>query len=144
MIVYLGSDHAGFRLKKEIIKFLQKEDFEYKDLGALSYNRRDDYPDFAKKVARKVAKDKETRGILSCGTGIGMVIAANKVKGARAAFGFSNYSVKKAREDNDANIITFSGEEQSPGEVLKMVKIFLETPFSEKEKHRRRIRKLEN
>lgn len=142
MIVYLGSDHAGYHLKKKILKFLKKEGLKYKDLGPFSYERRDDYPDYAQKVARKVAKDGEARGVLICDTGMGMAIAANKIRGARAAFGFSNYAVKKAREDNDANILTFSGDKQSPEKVLKIVRIFLKTPFSEKERHRRRIEKI--
>src|SRR3989344_4708450 len=101
--IIIGSDHAGFKLKGEINKFLDKHLIMYEDIGTFGGNKNDDYPDYAFEVAEKVAKNKNAKGILVCGTGTGMAIAANKVKGIRAAFVYDNYSAKMARNDNDTN-----------------------------------------
>lgn len=137
MKVILGSDHAGFELKERIKKYLDRKKISYEDLGTHS-KESVDYPKYAKKVATKVVKDKEL-GILICGTGTGMVIAANKVKGARAAVAYDNYSAKMARQDNDANILTLRGRFVSFDKQIKLVKTFLESKFSGETRHKKRV-----
>ena len=141
-MVYLGADHAGFGIKKEIKKFFETCCIEYKDLGAVEYDPGDDDPPYAKAVSESVVSDPGSFGVLICGSGTGMVIAANKVKGIRAAFGFSEYAAKMAREDNNANVLTFSGRKQEGSEVIKMIKVFLETPFSTSPRYTRRLEEL--
>ena len=105
MIVCLASDHAGFKMKENLKKYLHNNRIYYNDLGAYKYKENDDYPDYAFKLAERVAKNGNTRGILICGSGAGMIIAANKVKGIRAVEGYDNYSAKMSRLDNNANIL---------------------------------------
>lgn len=104
----LASDHAGLRLKEKVKKYLARKKIEYEDLGTKSF-KSVDYPDYALKVAEKVAKNKNTRGILICGTGTGMTIAANKVKGIRAVAAYDAYSAKMSRIDNDTNVLGLRG-----------------------------------
>lgn len=150
MKVYLGADHAGFDLKENLKKFLDKKKIKYEDLGAYKLNKNDDYPDFALKVAKKVSKEKGSRGILICGTGMGMDVAANKVKGIRAIPVWNEKLAKLSRSHNDANILSLSGGKilkkvpgvgLSPKKAEKIVSIWLKTPF-EGGRHRRRIKKI--
>ena len=138
-MLYLGADHAGFGIKKELIQFCETCCIDYEDCGAVVFDKSDDYPPYALTVARNVVADPGSFGVLICGTGTGMVVVANKVKGVRAAFGFSDYAAKMARTDNNANVLTFSGRKQTADEVIRMVKIFIETPFSDAERHQRRL-----
>ena len=108
MRVILASDHAGLRLKEKIKKYLARKKIEYEDMGTNSF-KSVDYPDYAFKVAEKVAKNNHTRGILVCGTGTGMTIAANKVKGIRAVAAYDAYSAKMSRIDNDTNVLGLRG-----------------------------------
>ncbi|MEE9525838.1 MAG: RpiB/LacA/LacB family sugar-phosphate isomerase [Candidatus Woesearchaeota archaeon] len=140
-MLYLGADHAGYSTKEVIRRFLDKNNIQYKDFSS-KYVKEDDYPDYAKQVAKAVAKDKNAKGVLICGTGTGMAMAANRVKGVRAAFVYDIYSAIKAREDNDANIITLRGKYFSKLSAKALVKIFLDTPFSKLPRHKRRIKKL--
>lgn len=141
MKIYLGSDHAGFSAKEEIKKILEKLKYPYVDLGPSS-DSRVDYPDFAKKVCDKVLKDKESYGILICGSGTGMQIAANKIKGIRAAFCFDEYSAKMARLDNAANVMTLRSREFNHKKYVKIINTFIETKFSGEERHKKRIEKI--
>lgn len=138
-MVYLGADHNGFGLKKDLKKFLGTCCIDYLDLGADEYVPEDDYPPFAIAVAEKVASDSGSLGILICGSGIGVTITANKVKGIRAAFGASESLVKQGREKDDINILTLAGYTQKGEEVMRMVKVFLETPFSKLARHQHRL-----
>lgn len=138
MKVYLGADHAGFKLKEKIKKELSKLNIEFEDLGVES-ERKVDYPKYAFAVGKKVASDRDSRGILICGTGTGMCIAANKVKGVRAAFAYDLYSAKMSREDNDANVLCLRGRKFSEKEALKIVRVWLDEKFSGLEKHKRRL-----
>jgi len=138
--VYLGADHGGFELKERIKGFL-KGKAETVDLGTDS-EKSCDYPDFGRKVAESVVKDKGSLGILVCGTGIGISIAANKVRGARAALCHNEFTARMAREHNDANILCLGGRVLGEKEALKIVDVFLETGFSEDERHARRARKI--
>ena len=127
--VYLGSDHAGFKLKDKVKRWLNKNEIKYEDLGNTNYEKTDDYPDYALKVAKKVSKaSSKTLGVLVCGSAQGMCITANKVKGIRAVVPFSIKEAKLSKEHNNANIICLSGWYEK--NTLRMLKIFLETKFS--------------
>jgi ribose 5-phosphate isomerase B len=114
------------------------------DAGGFSSDAKDDYPDFAKEVAHAVASDSsaKTKGILICGSGTGMVIAANKVHGIRAAFAYDPYSARMARHDNDANVLALRGRKFPAKTAAKLALIFLREPFSGIGRHRRRVRKV--
>lgn len=139
--IYLGADHAGFTLKEKIKKELARQGHEVQDL-ALRRVPGDDYPPYGKAVAQAVAKDKAARGILICGSGVGMAIAANRVRGARALVGHSSAETKLAREHNDVNILALSGRKLKPQTALTLIKIFLQTPFSKAARHHRRVGEL--
>jgi len=139
--IYIGSDHAGFKLKEQIMRWLKKRNISYQDLGNQVLDVTDDYPDFAEKVAKKVVKEK-TLGILLCGSAEGVCIAANKVKGARAVTPFSLKTARLAREHNDANIICLSGWFEHLHKTTGMLESFLNTPFSGEERHVRRLNKI--
>ncbi len=141
-MIYLGSDHGGFKYKEVIKKFLVKNNYDFKDLGNTEFDKDDDYPDYAFKVAEKVSQEKDSLGILLCRSSAGMVIAANKVKGIRAASVFDVKSTMHARQHNDANVIALSGDWLNKTRMLKIVKAFLETEFSEEKRHVRRLNKI--
>jgi len=141
MKIYIGSDHAGFSAKEEIKSILEKISISYVDIGPSS-DKRVDYPDFAKKVCDKVLKDKESFGILICGSGTGMQIAANKIKGIRAAFCYDEYSAKMTKNDNNANVLTLRSREFDHKKYKKIIQTFLETKFSGEERHKKRIEKI--
>jgi ribose 5-phosphate isomerase B len=139
-MLYLGADHGGYRLKEFLKKYFNSKKIKYRDLGAYS-EEPVDYPDIAYKVAKKVAKEK-AKGILICGTGIGMCIAANKVKGIRAVVAYDKYSAEMSRLHNDANVLCLRGREVDFKEQLKLVNIWLKTKFSGEARHKRRIAKI--
>lgn len=141
MKIYIGSDHAGYKAKEKLKKFLEKKKIWYKDIGTHS-SESTDYPDYAFKVAEKVSENKDARGILICGTGTGMVMAANKVKGIRAAVAYDNYSAKMSRNDNDSNVLCLRGRKFPYEDLEKIVNIWLKTPFSGAKRHKRRINKI--
>ena len=139
MKIYIAADHAGFHLKKKLIDYFTLCGIPFEDVGAKTYVPKDDYPPYALGVANKVGKTPGSRGVLICGSGTGTVIAANKIKGVRAIFGYSDYGAKMARIDNDANVITFAGRKQTAKEVTKMVNIFLTTKFPAISRHVKRV-----
>ena len=141
-MITIGCDHGGYQLKQEIIKYLEEQNIAYKDYGC--YDEASvDYPVYAKKVANAVASKEAEKGILICGTGIGISIAANKVKGVRAALCHDCFSAQATREHNDANIVAMGARVIGPGLAVKIVDIFLHTPFSNDERHVRRIAQIE-
>jgi len=143
MKIYIGTDHTGVKLKEKIRRYLDRKSIVYEDLGSFDSKSKDDYPDFASKVAERVSRDdKDSFGILICGSGTGMCMAANKVKGIRAATVYDIYSAKKAREDNDSNIVCLRARGISDSKNMSLIKLFLKTKFSGKERHIRRIRKI--
>ena len=142
-MIALGCDHAGFELMKEVIKYLESQNIEYKNFGTYS-NESCDYPVYAKKVAHAVADGECEKGILICGTGIGISIAANKVKGIRAALCGDCFSAKATREHNNANILAMGARVTGPGLAIEILKAFLETEFSNDERHIRRINQIED
>ena len=141
-MIALGCDHGGYELKQEIIKHLQEREIEFKDYGCDSLESVD-YPVYAKKVANVVASGECEKGILICGTGIGISIAANKVIGIRAALCTVCFMAEATRLHNDANILALGGRVVGPGLALKIVDTFLDTEFSNDERHIRRIGMIE-
>lgn len=138
MKIALGCDHGGFELKQQIVEYLKKEAIEFKDFGC--YDEKScDYPDYAKEVASAVVNEQCMLGILICGTGIGMSIAANKVKGVRAALCGDCFSAEATREHNNANVLCLGARVTGAGLALKIVDTFVNTEFSNDERHIRRI-----
>ncbi|WP_058486025.1 ribose 5-phosphate isomerase B [Defluviitalea phaphyphila] len=141
-MIAIGSDHGGYQLKQEVIKYLKEKNIEYKDVGCYS-TESCDYPEFGKSVANLVANGTCDKGIIICGTGIGISIAANKVKGVRAALCHDCFSAQATREHNDANVLAMGARVIGPGLAIKIVETFLQTEFSNEERHIRRIRQIE-
>ena len=136
-MIAIGSDHGGFALKQEIMKHLEAAGYAYKDYGTYTADSCD-YPVYGEAVARAVAGGEAERGILICGTGIGISISANKVKGIRAALCGDCYSAEMTRRHNDANILALGARVLGPGLALKIVDTFLATEF-EGGRHARRV-----
>jgi len=142
MKIYIAADHAGFKLKEKLEEYLINKGHKVIDLGNDKLEKTDDYTDFAKKVAEKVAIFKE-KGILLCGNAEGVCITANKTRGIRAALGFSQEAAKTTREDDNANILCLPGRMMDIEEAIKITETFINTPFSGEERHVRRLKKLE-
>ncbi len=141
MKIAIASDHAGFEAKQSLIKYLEDKQYIVKDFGTNSSDSCD-YPDFALKCANAVADKEYEFGILICGTGIGMSICANKVKGIRCALCQEEFGARMTREHNDANMIAFGARVISVDTMEKLVDIFISTPFSNLENHVRRLSKI--
>lgn len=143
MRVHLGSDHAGLELKDHLVSWLESRGFEVVDHGPYSYDALDDYPTFCLRAAEGVARD-GTEGIVSGGivvggSGNGEQMAANKVRGVRAALVWSDETAALAREHNDANVISVGGRMHTMDEMTRFIEIFLSTPYSNEQRHTRRI-----
>lgn len=141
-MIAVGSDHGGFALKQAVMKHLKDRGLEYKDFGTYTEDSCD-YPDFGRAVALAVASGECENGIVICGTGIGISIAANKVPGVRAALCGDCFSAEATRQHNDANILALGARVLGEGLALKIVDTFLDTPFSNDQRHIRRIAKIE-
>ena len=139
MRVYLGSDHAGFELKQQIIEHLTKSGHEPIDCGAFSYDAEDDYPVYVLRTAERVTADPESLGVVLGGSGNGEQIAANKVRGIRPALAFSDDTAKLAREHNNANVLSLGARMYAESDALRFVDIFVSTSFSTEPRHARRI-----
>ncbi len=142
-MIALGSDQGGYELKQEIIKHLEERGLEFKDYGSYT-SESVDYPVYAKAVANAIVTGECDRGILVCGTGIGISIAANKIKGIRAAVCTDCFTAEATRLHNDANILALGGRVVGPGLALKIVDTFLDTEFSNEERHIRRVKAIED
>lgn len=142
-MIAIGSDHAGFEMKEALKKHLEEKGYEVKDFGTDS-DQSCDYPEFAKAVSHCVADGMAEKGVLICGTGIGMSMAANKVKGIRAAVVGDAFSAQATREHNDANIICMGARVIDLEKATEFLDIFMSTDFSYGENHIRRIGKLED
>ena len=142
-MIALGSDHGGYALKQEIIRHIQARGLEYRDYGCYS-EASCDYPEFGHAVGHAVADGAADRGIVICGTGIGISLAANKIPGVRAAVCTDCFTAEATRQHNDANILALGGRVVGPGLALKIVDTFLDTPFSNGERHIRRISQIED
>ncbi len=140
--VYLGADHAGLRLKNAIKQYLSEAKIDYQDFGADKLKSDDDYPDFANKVAKAVSRQPKNYGVLICGSGHGMCIAANRHKKVRGILGYSVGAVMIGREHNDANVLCLAGRFLSTAQAIHLVETFLKTDFPGEERHLRRIKKI--
>ncbi|MEX0935149.1 MAG: RpiB/LacA/LacB family sugar-phosphate isomerase [Candidatus Paceibacterota bacterium] len=146
MTIYIGADHRGYELKEKLIAFLGSEGFEVEDMGAYEHDPSDDYPDFILPVAEAVSKDPfSNQGIVLGRSGQGEAMAANRVRGVRAAvfYGGDDEVVKLSRVDNNANVLSIGAGFVSEEEAKKVVLKWLEYDFSEEERHERRIKKIE-
>lgn len=141
-MIGVGCDHGGLNLKNEILKYFDENEISYKDFGTYT-KEAVDYPIYAKKVANAVVEGICNKGILICGTGIGISIAANKIKGIRAALCHDVFSAKATRLHNDANILAMGERVIGPGLAIEIVKAFLDTEFSNDERHIKRINMIE-
>jgi len=142
MKFYIGTDHAGFAIKHEVITLLKARGCDVEDLGPFT-DERVDYPDFGHKVALAVLEDAGSFGLVICGTGIGISLAANKHKGIRAALCHDAYTAQMARAHNDANILAFGQRIVGLGVIESMIDAFVSTPF-EGERHALRVQKIES
>jgi ribose 5-phosphate isomerase B len=143
MIVYLGADHRGFDLKEQIGSFLKESGYETHDLGAKTILPDDDYPDYARMVAERVSRDPEnSRGVLFCGSGVGMDIAANKFTRVRSALAASPDQAMASRSGDNTNILSLAADFLNLEMAKKIVSVWLQTPFSNEERYKRRVEKL--
>ena len=141
MKIAIGCDHGGIKLKPVLLSYLEKQSVEFKDFGTFT-EESCDYNDYAEKVANAVAEKEYDLGILICGTGIGMSIVANKVKGVRCAHCHDVFSAKMTRLHNDANVLAFGERVIGAGLMLEIVDAFIHTGFSGDERHVRRVEKI--
>lgn len=141
MKIALGSDHRGYQLKENIKEYLKGLNIEYVDFGCNS-EKSVDYPDIGFKVAIEVKSGKYDRGILICGTGIGMSVVANKIKGIRASLCHNEFTARCARKHNDANILVLGGRIIGSGLAKEIVKVWLNVKFSQEERHINRLNKI--
>lgn len=146
MKVFVGADHAGFELKATVVAHLSKMGYEVEDDGDRQLDPNDDYPQFAYTVTTKVLgdEDNDARGILICGSGQGMCIAANRVRGIRAALCWNEDIARETRSDNDSNILCIPSRVISQEKALRIIDVWLQTPFSGAPRHARRIREIED
>ena len=143
-MLYIGADHRGFKLKEEIKNFLAEKNYQFEDMGNFAYNPNDDYTDFAKLVAQKVSeKPEENKGILICGSGVGVDITANKFHGVRSALADDIQTAKQSRAHDDTNVLSLPADEVDFTLAKKIITVWLETSFSNGEKYKRRINKIE-
>ncbi len=142
MKIFIGSDHRGLDLKLTLANFLRALGHEVDDLGPQELVIDDDYPDYAFAVAQKVVQNSAAKGIIICASGVGMDIAANKVKGARCGLGISVEQVKSARRDDNINCLAIASDFIPDNEAKEMAIAFVETEFANEEKHQRRLAKI--
>ncbi len=144
MIIYIASDHRGFKLKETLKIYLMDSGYTIHDLGNEHYDENDDYPDFAIKVSEKISEDPiNNRGILLCGSGIGVDIVANKFHNVRSSLVFSPDHAYMARNDDNTNVLSLAATILDDEEAKKIVSVWLQTPFSGAERHKRRLEKIQ-
>ena len=146
MKIYFAGDHAGFELKKDLMEYVKGFGYEVEDLGPFTYDVNDDYPDFVIPLAKRIASEPDSRGVITAGSGQGEVMAANRIRGVRAAvyYGGRTDIVKVAREHNNANILSIGARFCTEEQAKEAVKLWLETPFSGDERHVRRLQKIDS
>ena len=143
MKVFIGADHRGFKLKEAVAQRLFEWKYKFEDMGADFYDPKDDYTLYAEKVALMVRDNKGSKGILLCGSGVGVDVVANKFDGIRASIGKSSNQVKAGRKDDDMNVLVLAADYTRAKEAKEMVKVFLETKFDRKSRHKRRLQEIE-
>lgn len=141
-MLYIASDHAGFKRKTWLKNYLLKLDYSFVDLGAETLKKDDDYPDYAFLLANKVASEKGAQGILLCGSGQGVCIVANKVPGIRAVLGYNTFAAESSRADDDTNVLCLPARDLRKSQIKKIVEMWLQTGFSGADRHKRRIDKI--
>lgn len=141
-MIFLGADHAGFALKKHLLRVLKKKQFAYEDLGAFSYVSNDDYPIYAAEICKRVRRTTDSRGILICGSGVGMSMAANKISGIRAANVWNVRVGVRARQEEDANVLVLPASFVTRDKAEKIILTWLATPFRRIPRYRRRLGEL--
>ncbi len=141
-MLYLVSDHRGFKLKEKIKKYLDKNKIIFTDLGALKYDKNDDYPDFAKILALKILENKNNLGIALCGSGAGMSIALNRFKNIRAGLAFNPKMAEAQKQQDNINVLVIASDFTKESTAFLMVDKFLKTKFLKKQRYLRRIKKL--
>ncbi|HKL17119.1 MAG TPA: ribose 5-phosphate isomerase B [Patescibacteria group bacterium] len=144
MKIFIASDHAGLELKNKLKRFLKTQDRDIRDLGAFNYDKQDDYPDYVEKLAKKLKKERQAKGILVCSSGVGVSLAANKFSYIRAVNACSKNIVISSRKDNNTNVICFGQKYVSFKKAKKILQAWLKTDFSKQERHKRRLKKIEN
>ena len=142
MTIYLGADHRGFEMKERLKKWLEERGYQVEDKGAYALASQDDYVDFAAQVAEDVSSNSSSRGIVLCGSGVGVDITSNKYKGVRCGLGFSKEQIQAARKDDDINILALPVDFLEEQTLYTITEQFLSTPFSNEERHLRRIAKI--
>lgn len=142
MKIYLGADHRGYSLKEKISRWLFEWGYEFTDLGANYLDPADDYTTYAEKVASIVGSEEGSKGILVCGSGVGVDIVANKFDGARSSIGKNPDQVKAGRNDDDMNILVLAADYTKDDEAKQMLKVFIETKFGNKERYKKRLREI--
>jgi ribose 5-phosphate isomerase B len=140
--IYVGADHAGFELKQQLVAELQRLGYEPVDVGPAALDPQDDYPDFGKRVAEAVSRGAARRGVLTCGTGVGMGMVANRFPGVRAAVVWSPEVAETARKHNDANVLVLPARSMKQDQALETLRRWLQTEF-EGGRHARRVEKIE-
>ncbi len=143
MLVYFATDHRGFALKEKLKVWLEKQGHQIKDFGNLVFDADDDYPDFARKLAKSLNDNPQNRGLVLCGSGIGVDIVANRFGKVRCGLGFDKKQVYHGRAFDDINCLALPADFVNFNQAKKLVKIFLETKFSSQERHKRRLKKIE-
>ena len=142
-MIYLAADHRGFQLKEALKKFFAEQGIAMEDCGALAYDPKDDYTDFAITASSKVAENpSEHKGIFVCGSGQGMNIVANKFRGIRAALCWDDEEARKSRNDDDSNVLVLAADEFDEERICEIVAIWLDTAFSGEERHARRVKEI--
>src|SRR4030042_857087 len=144
MKVYLGADHRGYVLKEKIAKWLFEWGYEFDDLGAETYDEKDDYTKYASDVASLVAENKNSLGILLCGSGVGVDVTANKFDGVRASIGIDSEQVRQGRKEDNMNTLVIAADHTSEHDAREMIKAFLETDFSGKARYNKRLQDIKN
>lgn len=144
MKIYIGADHRGFELKNKIKDWFSESGTKIEDLGAFEYDPDDDYPVISTTVSDKVLEESANLGILICGSGAGVDIAANKIEGIRATLGLNEEQIKAARNDDDINVLAIASDFTDFEKAKKMISVFLNTPFSEEPKKLRRLDEINN
>ncbi len=147
MRIFIGADHRGFELKEKIKTWMSDNNIAFQDAGAFELDPNDDYPTYAEKVAADVSFDieveKESLGIIICGSGVGVDITANKYDGIRAGLGINQEQVISAKRDDNINILALAADTTDEHKAIEMVKAFIETPYENSEKHERRLEEIE-
>jgi ribose 5-phosphate isomerase B len=144
MKIYLATDHGGWQLKKELILFLKNQNYKPIDCGNTQLDQNDDYPDFVQNLANRLLLDPNSMGIVACRNGVGVSIASNRYKHIRCGLGLNEAHVKSARVDDNINVLALASDYFNLDSLKKMTQVFLNTPYSNLERHNRRLAKINN